>query len=141
MVAVRAHLRLSAIHARYRVLWADGQKDLIAVVAHQTTKIAHLQEDVQQVRAQLSRTADDVAQSLRHVAVVPYDASGDMSDQPSFAVAIVDDHADGLVISSIHARGESRTYAKAVLGGLSHFTLTPEEHEAVAVARTRKGST
>jgi hypothetical protein len=40
-----------------------------------------------------------------------------------------------LVISSIHARGESRTYAKGIVGGTSEITLTPEEQEALAAAR------
>lgn len=43
---------------------------------------------------------------------------------------------DGLVFSSIHARGESRTYAKGVVGGASDATLTPEEQQALAAART-----
>ena len=43
---------------------------------------------------------------------------------------------DGLVFSSIHARGESRTYAKGIVGGGSDATLTPEEQQALAAART-----
>ena len=78
----------------------------------------------------------DVAQALRHVAVVRYDAFGDMGGRLSFSAAIVDDRGDGLVFSSIHARGESRTYAKGVVGGRSDATLTPEEQQALASART-----
>jgi hypothetical protein len=42
------------------------------------------------------------------------------------------------VIGSIHARGESRSYATGVLGGISHTTMTPEEQQALAAARTGK---
>ena len=78
----------------------------------------------------------DIAQALRHVAVVRYDAFGDMGGRLSFSAAVVDDSGDGLVFSSIHARGESRTYAKGVVGGKSDATLTPEEQQALASART-----
>jgi hypothetical protein len=78
----------------------------------------------------------DIAQALRHVAVVRYDAFGDMGGRLSFSAAVVDDRGDGLVFSSIHARGESRTYAKGVVGGESDATLTPEEQQALASART-----
>ena len=88
--------------------------------------------------ALLTRRTADVAQALRHVAVVRYDAFGDMGGRLSFSAAIIDDHGDGLVISSIHARGESRTYAKGVVGGGSDATLTPEEQQALAAARTGK---
>jgi hypothetical protein len=88
--------------------------------------------------ADLAALRADLSQALRHVAVVRYDAFGDMGGRLSFSAAIVDDDGDGLVVSSIHARGESRTYAKGVVGGSSDATLTPEEQQALAAARTGK---
>ena len=139
-VAVGAHRRLSGIQARYRILWAGGEKDVAAVLSDQSDKITHLNGDVERVCAQLSRTAGDVEQSLRHVAVVRYDAFGDMGGRLSFSAAIIDDRGDGLVISSIHARSESRTYAKGIVEGDGEVTLTPEEQQALAAARTGKGA-
>jgi hypothetical protein len=86
--------------------------------------------------ADLAALRADLGQALRHVAVVRYDAFGDMGGRLSFSAAVVDDRGDGLVFSSIHARGESRTYAKGVVGGASDATLTPEEQQALAAART-----
>jgi hypothetical protein len=84
----------------------------------------------------LAALRSDLEQALRHVAVVRYDAFGDMGGRLSFSAAVVDDRGDGLVFSSIHARGESRTYAKGVVRGASDATLTPEEQQALAAART-----
>lgn len=84
----------------------------------------------------LAALRSDLEQALRHVAVVRYDAFGDMGGRLSFSAALVDDRGDGLVFSSIHARGESRTYAKGVVGGSSDATLSPEEQQALAAART-----
>jgi len=135
-ISVGGHLRLSGTKARYRVLWAGGQKDVVAVLSDQSGEIARLRDEIETVRAQLSATAGDVEQSLRHVAVVRYDAFGDLGGRLSFSTAIVDDRGDGLVLSSIQARGESRTYAKGVVEGDSEVTLTPEEQQALAAART-----
>jgi hypothetical protein len=71
--------------------------------------------------------------------VVRYDACGDMGGWLSLSAAIIADRGDGLVISSIHARGESRTCAKGVVEGDREVTLTPEEPQALAGARTGKG--
>ena len=84
----------------------------------------------------LAALRHDIAQALRHVAVVRYDAFGDMGGRLSFSAAIIDDAGDGLVVSSIHGRGESRTYAKGIVGGDADATLTPEERQALAAART-----
>ena len=106
---------------------ADTRRRVSALEAHRPAGDA----DVAALRAEL-------AQALRHVAVVRYDAFGDMGGRLSFSAALVDDGGDGVVLSSIHARGESRTYAKAVVGGTSDTTLTPEEQQALAAARTGK---
>ena len=108
---------------------ADTRRRVSALEAHRPAGDA----DVAALRAEL-------AQALRHVAVVRYDAFGDMGGRLSFSAALVDDGGDGVVLSSIHARGESRTYAKAVVGGGSDATLTPEEQQALAAARTGTGT-
>ncbi|MFK5584815.1 MULTISPECIES: DUF4446 family protein [unclassified Serinicoccus] len=93
------------------------------------TRIEGLESALASLRGELS-------QALRHVAVVRYDAFGDMGGRMSFSAAVVDDTGDGMVISSIHARGESRTYAKGIVGGDSEIVLTPEERQALDAART-----
>jgi len=101
-------------------------------------RVDHLERRRPVGAGDLAALRADVAQALRHVAVVRYDAFGDMGGRLSFSAAVVDDHGDGLVVSAIHARGESRTYAKGVVGGTSDATLTPEEQQALAAARTGK---
>jgi hypothetical protein len=49
-------------------------------------------------------------------------------------VALLDDTADGVVLSSIHGRSESRTYAKGVKAGQSEQSLSPEEQQAIELA-------
>lgn len=101
-------------------------------------RLAHLEDQRPIGSGDLAGLRADIAQALRHVAVVRYDAFGDMGGRLSFSAAIIDDRGDGLVLSSIHARGESRTYAKGVVGGRADTTLTPEEQQALAAARTGK---
>ena len=73
--------------------------------------------------------------ALRHVGVVRYDAFGDMGGRLSFSAAIYDDRGDGLVVSSINGRSETRTYAKALVDLRSDHTLSPEEQQAIDAAR------
>lgn len=111
---------------------------LLARTAELRRRVAALEAHRPAGEADLAALRADLGQALRHVAVVRYDAFGDMGGRLSFSAAVVDDRGDGLVISSIHARGESRTYAKGVVGGASDATLSPEEQQALAAARTGK---
>jgi len=74
--------------------------------------------------------------ALRHVAVVRYDAFGDMGGRLSFSAALFDDEGNGLVISSINGRSETRTYAKPLVELRSDHTLSPEEQDAIQQARS-----
>ncbi len=82
-------------------------------------------------------TADPRA--IRDLAVVRYDALHEMSGQLSFSVALLNAAGDGVVLSSINGRSETRTYAKVVLAGAGAQELSPEEEQAVRSARLGAG--
>lgn len=109
---------------------------VVAHVRRLRARLDHLERQRPVGAGDLEALRADIGQALRHVAVVRYDAFGDMGGRLSFSAAIVDDRGDGVVFSSIHARGESRTYAKGITEGGSDATLTPEEQQALSAART-----
>lgn len=73
--------------------------------------------------------------ALTEVALVRYDAFGDMGGRMSFSVAMLDRVGDGLIITSLNGRSHSQTYAKSVTEGRGTTRLTAEEEQAVAAAR------
>jgi len=62
-----------------------------------------------------------------------------MSGQLSFSLALLNSSGDGIVLSSINGRAETRTYAKIIVAGKSAQQLSPEEEEAIRVARLGQG--
>jgi len=104
-------------------------------VGRQTALVRTLSGEVADLRAELTTARAQVGDGLRHVAVVRYDAFGDLGGMMSFSAALLDDAGNGLVLTSINGRSETRTYAKGVQGGASPQPLSPEEREAVEQAR------
>ncbi|GAA4369313.1 DUF4446 family protein [Nocardioides caricicola] len=94
-----------------------------------------LPEDVHGLRQEVAALRAEGTDALRHVAVVRYDAFGDMGGHLSWSVALADDGGNGVVLTSIHGRSDARTYAKSVTGWVSDQQLSPEELEAVERAR------
>lgn len=92
-----------------------------------------------QVAAEIDALRADVSSSLRHLAVVRYDAFGDMGGHLSWSMALLDDAGDGVVLTSIHGRSDARTYAKNVASWTANQQLSPEEEEAIRFARTGQG--
>jgi hypothetical protein len=115
---------------------AEGAASFVQAVRRSQTSGEVLRRDVDVLRAELAQTRADVASSLRHVAVVRYDAFEDLAGRLSFSAALLDDAGDGVVLTSINSRSETRTYAKGVSAGGSGHPRSPEEKEAVGRART-----
>jgi hypothetical protein len=73
--------------------------------------------------------------AVRDMAIVRYDALEEMSGQLSFSVALLNALGDGVVMTSINGRSETRTYAKIIVGGHGAQQLSPEEEQSVRAAR------
>ena len=94
-----------------------------------------LPEDVHGLRQEVAALRTEGRDALRHLAVVRYDAFGDMGGHLSWSLALLDDGGHGVVLTSIHGRSEARTYAKSISGWSCEQQLSPEEDEAIAHAR------
>jgi hypothetical protein len=92
-------------------------------------------EDVHGLRQEVATLKAEAADALRHLAVVRYDAFGDVGGHLSWSVALLDDGGHGVVLTSIHGRSEARTYAKSIAGWTCEQQLSPEEDEAIQHAR------
>ncbi len=79
--------------------------------------------------------------SLQHIGLVRYNPFDDTGSDQSFAIALLDDQRDGIVLSSLHGRTNTRIFAKPVADGGSPHNLSDEESQAIriAVEGTRPG--
>lgn len=74
---------------------------------------------------------DEVAKCIQKVGMVRYSAFKDTGSDLSFAVAMLDENNDGVVFNGIYSREMSNIYAKTVKNGVSEYTLSEEEKEAI----------
>lgn len=94
-----------------------------------------LPEDVHGLRQEVAALRAEGRAALKNLAVVRYDAFGDMGGHLSWSVALLDDAGDGVTLTSIHGRSEARTYAKNIRQWTCDQQLSPEEAEAIEHAR------
>jgi hypothetical protein len=135
VLGVVALLQLRRIRRDLTLLAADGDApSFVEAVARKTEEVRGLRIEVDDLAALLGRTRAELADALRHVSVVRYDAFGDMGGRLSFSAAMLDDGGDGLVLTAIHGRSETRSYIKGVKNGSSEASLSPEEQQAVTFA-------
>jgi hypothetical protein len=118
----------------------DGEeRDILSAMGRTIKRVQTLDGRIAELAAAHKAHTALSRASMQKFALVRYDAFEDMGGQLSFSAAILDDHGDGLVITSINGRTETRTYAKPIKGRESEHNLSDEEREAIEAAGSGVG--
>ena len=107
---------------------------LEVLVAVQQRAIARLEDAVRRLAANERQLGEVLEGAVQHVGVVRFDAFEDMGGRLSFSAALLDAKGDGVVITSINGRQDTRCYAKRVEQGTSIHNLSDEEEQAIREA-------
>lgn len=107
---------------------------LRGVLTGQAQRIERLEQAVRVLNATDKKQQVLVDGSVRHVALLRFDAFEDVGGRLSFSCALLDDHGSGVVLTSINGRQETRVYAKPITDGDSTYNLSTEEGEAIRQA-------
>ena len=82
----------------------------------------------------LKNIENDVSKCIQKVGIVRYSAFKDTGSDLSFALALLDENNNGVVLNGIYSREMSNIYAKPVEKGASSYTLSEEETQAIKKA-------
>ncbi len=125
-------------HRRVRKLTfrkGDSLEDTLGELSRRVREFQLFRDELENY---LKHAEGRLQKSIQGVGVVrfnPFRGDGSGGNQ-SFAVALLDEHAGGVVFSAIYAReGQTSVYAKPIENGRSSFELTREEAEAIQKAR------
>ncbi|MEP6468381.1 MAG: DUF4446 family protein [Chloroflexota bacterium] len=141
VLALLQSMRLRRAVRAYRALVRGGGEgtlgDVLESHVGRVEDVRSRLEELDQRHADLQRAAQT---SLQHIGLVRFNPFEDTGSDQSFAIALLDDRRDGLVISSLHGRNNTRVFAKPVEGGSSSHTLSDEETQAIRIAVSGTGA-
>jgi hypothetical protein len=128
-------LWLARVRRTYsRLLDGVARGDLLAVVSRHIDSVKELHRAVELVGRETAQLRQRLSSAVRTVGFARYDAFPDVGGQLSFSAALLDEAGDGVVLSTINGRRDSRSYAKTIKGGQSLQQLSDEERVAIAMA-------
>lgn len=82
----------------------------------------------------ISKLDKDIRKCIQKVGIVRYNAFKDTGSNLSFALALLDDENNGIVLNGIYSRDMSNIYAKPVENGKSSYAMSEEEKNAIQKA-------
>ncbi|WP_407306064.1 DUF4446 family protein [Desulfosporosinus sp. SB140] len=108
--------------------------DMEKMLQEYTHRVAEQENKLEQCNARLEPIELKLKDSVDRAEMVRYKAFENVGSDLSFAMALLNQDGDGIVLNSIHNREESRVYAKPVNRGESTYSLTNEEKEVITKA-------
>lgn len=134
-IVIIQSFQLRSLKRRYHAIWQNANGlDLEQLLARHAGMVEGAQTRLQTLEQRFAQMETDVRSHVQHLGVVRFNAFADTGSDLSFAIALLDDHTDGVVLSSLYGRDESRVYAKPVRAGTSSYFLTAEEKQALEIA-------
>jgi hypothetical protein len=123
------------LRRRLRRVLPEGERGGIdEVLDHQLKRIDGLSERVDALN-KLHRELEALSErTIQKVGVIRYNPFSDTGGDQSFAIALLDSRGNGVVVSSLHSRTDTRVFAKPVQGGRSRYQLSDEEQDAIKKA-------
>jgi hypothetical protein len=112
-----------------RLLEGEGGDSLAALRERQALVLERTDERL----AELERL---VRREVHRVGFVRYNSFSDIDSDLSFTLALLNDEGNGVVLTSIYALEETRTFGKAVRKFVPEQGASKEEQAAIAMARS-----
>ncbi len=135
VIFVITYRRLLSADRLYRSLYqgADGT-DLETLFRAVDARLRQTDEGLAELKTARQSLTEHLEYCYQGLGMVRFNAFEGVGSDLSFSIALLDGHKDGVVLSSLFGRDESRVYAKPLRGGQSTYQLTAEEKEAIYLA-------
>lgn len=131
-------IRLQKLLKRYRKMLTGNQgKNLEELLLDLGERMEKAEANIERMEAMLARMEKEATLCLQRWALKRYKAFANVGGDQSFSLVLLDRNGDGVMLSSIYGRDESRIYAKTISGGKANYPLSDEEQEVLAAAIQR----
>ena len=113
---------------------AKDLEDTIAILEQEITRLSGARDDMEK---DISLINAKLRKSIRGLEAIRFNPFPDQGSNQSFAIGMLNEEGDGVVISSLYSRERMSIFAKPVRNGKSEYELSAEEKEALRQAEVK----
>lgn len=137
-VLARTARRARGLEAQLSALTrGDDGESLADILEAHLDKVYAVARRQDELDGRASALEERARHTLQGISLVRFNNFDDTGGNQSFALAVADPESNGVVLSSLHARNQTRVYGKAVARGVAEGALSAEESEALREATDR----
>jgi hypothetical protein len=126
--------RQRKIYMAYKQLLKGTQPNtnLEALLMKNVEDIHQIEFKLREYELEVTQLRKELESKLDPAGIIRYNAFLDGGSDLSFSIALLNQKQNGVVITSLYGREDSRVYAKPILEGKSTYPLTDEEKSAIS---------
>ena len=97
-----------------------------------------LEENFEKLSEELESLKKESKFSVQKIGIVRFNPFSEVGGDQSFSIALLDGNDNGIVITSLYSREGNRIYGKPIKAGVSEYSLSEEEKQAIEKAKGKK---
>jgi hypothetical protein len=133
------HVRLQRLTRQYTALMRGADEtDLTSLLHQHVDEVRQALGTISALEQRTARLEQAQPRALQWLGSLRFNPFRHTGGAQSFALALVDDQGNGFVLSSLHARENTRVYAKPLKEWTSDHMLTEEEQQAIERAQRQQ---
>src|SRR3990170_4874226 len=118
-----------------RIMAGKKAADLEDVLTTLIKDLESLQKSKNKIETDIDNIENRLKKSIRGLSTVRFNPFKDSGGNQSFAIAMLNEDGDGVILSSLYSRERMSVFAKPVKNHVSEYDLTNEEQEALKTAK------
>lgn len=112
--------------------------DLDGMLKEYLKDVKKIKQDNSEIKAYYTKLDSDLSSCIQKIGLVRYNAFTNVGSDLSFAIALLDNNDNGVVLNGLYGSEASNIYAKPIKGGESPYQLSNEEKYAIEIAEQNK---
>lgn len=112
-------------------------KDLEDTIMYLKEEIDELKKSKERTQKELELVNQKLKKSIRGISTVRFNPFPDQGSNQSFAIGMLNEDGDGVIVSSLYSRERMSVFAKPIKNNSSEYELSNEEKEALKKAEVK----
>ena len=126
------HIRLGSLKKKYDFfMQGDNGASLERKLSVEVSEIRDAAKGLESLLSEQAAIRNIQSNTIQKIGFIKYNAFENIGNDLSFALTLLDGNNNGICISSIYGRNESRIFSKPIVKGKSLVSLSQEELESL----------
>lgn len=124
--------KLKAFSKKRNAVLEDAKVgDIVDCLSEQADKLEKIFMHLEKIDSKQADITKELSYCIKNVGIARFDAYSDVGGQQSCAIVLTDSHKNGIVLSNLYGRQDSRIYIKKLSNGNAERPLSEEEIKAL----------